>query len=172
MSWSERFESVRVRRELEHAAYAKRTSSHENHKQVYIHRKCRGGSSQFWLACDDCRVFVKSNPIRRSQVPNWKDLPVMTPSQIDEYRDPGNAPRVDISRRYSEEWWSLYAEYLESSEWKLRRREVMRRDNGTCQSCGNPAEQVHHMTYERIGNEDMEDLLAICRRCHRLAHKH
>jgi hypothetical protein len=30
--------------------------------------------------------------------------------------------------------------------------------------------QVHHLTYENIGREKDEDLLAVCERCHRSFH--
>ena len=32
--------------------------------------------------------------------------------------------------------------------------------------CTNEATQVHHLTYERIGKERLDDLQALCRKCH------
>ena len=38
--------------------------------------------------------------------------------------------------------------------------------------CSNDATQVHHLTYDRIGKEDiMEDLQAICGTCHKNEHR-
>jgi len=46
----------------------------------------------------------------------------------------------------------------------------MARDNHMCQYCGGEATEVHHLTYENIGNEPLEDLIAICRLCHKDQH--
>ncbi len=38
-----------------------------------------------------------------------------------------------------------------------------------CQVCGGDATDVHHLTYDRFGHEDMNDLVSLCRRCHEKA---
>ena len=37
--------------------------------------------------------------------------------------------------------------------------------------CTNEATDVHHLTYERIGKERLDDLQALCRKCHKQQHK-
>ena len=37
--------------------------------------------------------------------------------------------------------------------------------------CTNEATDVHHLTYERIGKEWLDDLQALCRKCHKQQHK-
>ena len=37
--------------------------------------------------------------------------------------------------------------------------------------CTNEAKQVHHLTYERIGKEQLEDLQALCPECHSKCHR-
>ena len=32
--------------------------------------------------------------------------------------------------------------------------------------CKSPAEEVHHVTYENVGAEKLEDLRSVCRNCH------
>lgn len=60
-----------------------------------------------------------------------------------------------------------YQRYLASREWRVRRNGVMERAKGICERCwGTKATQVHHVTYERVGNELPEDLLALCGPCH------
>lgn len=60
-----------------------------------------------------------------------------------------------------------YGQYLASREWALRKQAVARRSGGTCERClRNPANQVHHLTYEHLGNEPLEDLQHVCRPCH------
>ena len=59
-----------------------------------------------------------------------------------------------------------YRMYLASKEWKKRRARVMDRDNYLCRICGKRATEVHHLTYDRIFDEPLYDLVAICRECH------
>jgi len=60
-----------------------------------------------------------------------------------------------------------YQEYLASREWAVKREAVRRRSKGKCERCKrNDMHSVHHKTYERIGNEKLADLQAICDPCH------
>lgn len=64
-----------------------------------------------------------------------------------------------------------YGEYLRSPEWKERRDRIVKRDRSQCQSCASKSQlQVHHMTYERIGNENDGDLVTVCHACHQRIH--
>ena len=63
-------------------------------------------------------------------------------------------------------------QYLKSPEWKTLKSKVLNRDNCTCQSCntnGIPLE-VHHITYQNFGNENLADLVSLCRNCHQSIH--
>jgi len=66
-----------------------------------------------------------------------------------------------------------YAKYLESSEWKAKRELVAKGRNNICEKCGKVVfinYQVHHLTYERIFNEELSDLLFLCGGCHYKIH--
>jgi 5-methylcytosine-specific restriction endonuclease McrA len=64
-----------------------------------------------------------------------------------------------------------YQAYLNSDRWKAKRLKVLSRDKFKCQKCKKAqATQVHHLTYERIFNERMTDLMSVCARCHREIH--
>ena len=63
-----------------------------------------------------------------------------------------------------------YHEYLKSDEWKIKREERLVIDKYTCVICKEEAEQVHHLTYIRVKNEDMNDLISVCRKCHEVIH--
>ena len=65
---------------------------------------------------------------------------------------------------------TAYQEYLYSEEWRERRNAVMERDGWKCVVCGEEAQDVHHLTYERIFKEKLEDLIAVCRSCHSQLH--
>lgn len=64
-----------------------------------------------------------------------------------------------------------YKDYLDSDEWKKLRTRVRRRARGWCERCKvGPRADVHHLTYERLGNERLDDLVAVCRECHEHLH--
>ncbi len=60
-----------------------------------------------------------------------------------------------------------YHAYLASEDWQRMRKAVLRRAGYRCERCGaaKPLD-VHHLSYERFGHEDMTDLRALCRDCH------
>ena len=64
-----------------------------------------------------------------------------------------------------------YAEYLKTPEWQAKRVSVIRFYCARCQICNSPMKfNVHHRTYERIGEERLSDLVLLCRDCHKLFH--
>ena len=64
-----------------------------------------------------------------------------------------------------------YKDYLDSDEWKKLRTRVRRRARGWCERCKvGPRADIHHLTYERLGNERLDDLVAVCRECHEYLH--
>lgn len=73
-----------------------------------------------------------------------------------------------------------YYNYLRSDKWQEKRKAVFERAlknancnnlHGICERCGykpwKPILQVHHLTYERLYDEDLSDLMLVCPRCHR-----
>ncbi len=64
-----------------------------------------------------------------------------------------------------------YQQYLASSTWRQKRTLVMQRAQGVCEGCGKAEpDQVHHLTYRRLGDEMLFDLAALCRSCHERIH--
>lgn len=65
-----------------------------------------------------------------------------------------------------------YATYIKSRAWRLKRLEVLRRCNGVCEKCGLwPATNVHHKSYEHLGDELPEELIGVCLDCHQSFHE-
>ena len=64
-----------------------------------------------------------------------------------------------------------YEEYITSHEWRSKRDQRLKIDNNKCQSCGKPAQQVHHLSYRRFKNEEMIDLISLCMDCHDKQHE-
>jgi 5-methylcytosine-specific restriction endonuclease McrA len=65
-----------------------------------------------------------------------------------------------------------YREYLASADWQVKRADAIERAGYRCEVCGLPwGLEVHHKTYERLGNELPEDLACLCWGCHRGLHR-
>lgn len=64
-----------------------------------------------------------------------------------------------------------YSHYLRSAHWADTRREYQ--ESGLPQDCfcgETEGIQLHHMTYERIGREELGDLTPVCPSCHAMIH--
>lgn len=68
----------------------------------------------------------------------------------------------------------LYNEYMKSEEWNKKSLERLKIDDFQCVLCGcNGFLEVHHISYKRLGNENVyEDLVSVCPRCHVLLHNY
>lgn len=65
-----------------------------------------------------------------------------------------------------------YDEYLKTPEWAAKREQALERDGRHCRLCNTSDNlQVHHRTYLRRGNEDLNDLTTLCKSCHEHFHK-
>lgn len=72
----------------------------------------------------------------------------------------------------TKKFWNQYRLYLRSEQWFEKREKVLLRARYVCELCKErEASQVHHLTYERVFDERLEDLQALCVRCHKRAHK-
>lgn len=81
--------------------------------------------------------------------------------------------RNQNQQQQNREWWEWYNEYLKSPQWERKRRAVLDRCQGICEGCRiNKAVQVHHLTYEHVGEEFLWELVAVCRMCHSRIHPH
>lgn len=62
-------------------------------------------------------------------------------------------------------------DYFRTEAWQRRRAKIIQHAGGMCQGClTNPAEEVHHLSYEHFGAEFAWELRAICAACHRRLH--
>jgi 5-methylcytosine-specific restriction endonuclease McrA len=67
-----------------------------------------------------------------------------------------------------------YSEQLNDPRWKKKRVDILRRDKHSCQMCGyfGPKVNVHHKKYTGMAWEAPdEDLITLCKGCHRTTHK-
>jgi len=65
-----------------------------------------------------------------------------------------------------------YKDYMESGIWKMRRELYIDHFDGICQhpDCGRHRKplQLHHLTYQRLGVEALDDVVLVCKTCHRM----
>lgn len=73
---------------------------------------------------------------------------------------------VDFPRGY-------YEFYMKTERWKEKRKTRLLLDFFRCSICGTAKNlQVHHVNYENVGNENLEeDLVTLCRKCHAKVHE-
>lgn len=65
-----------------------------------------------------------------------------------------------------------YGEYLQTPEWAEKREQALARDGRACRLCGSRQHlEVHHRTYARRGNEQVNDLTTLCASCHENFHQ-
>jgi ssDNA-binding Zn-finger/Zn-ribbon topoisomerase 1 len=64
-----------------------------------------------------------------------------------------------------------YKEYLHSDYWLSLKAQAIRNAGYRCEQCGSMVKlNVHHGSYERLGNEQPEDLQVLCHKCHKAKH--
>lgn len=64
-----------------------------------------------------------------------------------------------------------YAEYLQSDLWKQKKATALSFIGNCCKICRSKKSiNVHHISYDRIGKELIEDLSILCRSCHKMVH--
>lgn len=66
---------------------------------------------------------------------------------------------------------SGYKRYLKSDKWLGKRKDKLEEVDYECELCGKHGctLQVHHLTYDRIFDEENKDLLVVCKPCHKYA---
>jgi len=78
---------------------------------------------------------------------------------------------ITLSERLIRLGYSDYQSYLRSEHWSQKKRQYLSSNSPKyCLICGNSQYDLHHLTYERLGNELISDLFPLCRRCHRILH--
>jgi hypothetical protein len=65
-----------------------------------------------------------------------------------------------------------YRQYIHSAGWRALCNAKLFEANYKCEKCGRDDGKldVHHKTYERLGDERMSDLIVLCRYCHKVSH--
>lgn len=63
-----------------------------------------------------------------------------------------------------------YTSYMASARWAQKRAWKLEAVGHRCEKCGQSKYSgvldVHHLTYDRLGHERLEDLQVLCKQCH------
>ncbi|NLM43747.1 MAG: hypothetical protein GX201_07005 [Clostridiales bacterium] len=67
-----------------------------------------------------------------------------------------------------------YRNYLKTYHWQVLREAVFKYHGKRCYDCGLSHwwthMEAHHLTYENMGHEKLDDLVPLCRGCHKKRH--
>jgi 5-methylcytosine-specific restriction endonuclease McrA len=134
----------------------------------------KDGSKRFYLQCGNCYVNrqVKKSSLSENQIVNAFPRVELDHAKLYEERWAIHSRMIEeLETRLTKGWRSAYDDYLSSPEWRKKREAVLRRADFLCEGCGDAtATQVHHLTYERVANEMLFDLVAVCPDCHNRLH--
>ncbi len=156
-------------------AYDKiKSDCHHSEKIGYV--AISGGGSQYKKYCELCGEAL-SNPLPKpkdhleNEIINVEELRLNFKKSTFE-RQKGFIlslkSRVTANEGSIKEQWGRY---LTSDTWQAKRKLVFERANYKCEGCGmHPAQEIHHLTYERRFFEMLFDLVALCPSCHSLIH--
>ena len=149
-----------------------------NQKKIRLRVEQKNGIVQR-MGCSNCK-YIFGTQLKRSI--DFDKLPYVSIKRMQEIKDLQNRnneiamQKVKIYHsafleRSKNKMREQYHEYRLTQKWKEKRLIVLERDNNLCQGCRkNKATEVHHLTYEHIGNEMLFELVSVCRSCHNLIH--
>ena len=142
------------------------------------------------LQCFDCGKHLRS--LKKADFPAYKNLPAFEEGKEDNINKiyfSWVTEKAAACKKEEEEFRrdlqikmitgelyindnSMFATYYSSIEWARTRERIFKRDNYRCRisSCHNAAECVHHIVYDRFGEEHDFDLISLCQDCHKDVH--
>jgi hypothetical protein len=66
----------------------------------------------------------------------------------------------------------IYEIYIASPQWEVRRQRARQLAANACQICkSTELLEVHHNSYEHLGNEFDHELVVLCHKCHLIHHE-
>lgn len=147
---------------------------------IFVNQPNINGNPSKKPYCTNCGYTTK--PVKFINGNEHLTLPLITKTQSDKQVDERHAIRLKFNAwlkekrekqisKLEQEYTQDYQNYLLTPKWKDKRAKVLKRDNFICQSClDSPAVDVHHLTYLRIFDEPLFDLISVCRECHNKIH--
>lgn len=131
---------------------------------------------------------TRNPPVSGRDVPSWEQWAALTPLGRSDFGGLGIRSGPDSARdvlAYIAEVESRhgrtarYKRVIKSRGWRELREQAKERSGACCERCGvrgtsrskpDTTLHLHHLSYERLGKERLEDVVLLCARCHRLEH--
>lgn len=156
--------------------YAKIESKYscKHHERELRLRRIKDGRVSF--VCQCIRCGNTSQPVKRELA--LAELAGKPPPDYNDtlefdWRAEKSKEYDEVRKRFREMRVDNYGEYLASETWAKKRAKVMKRAGGICEGClERAATEVHHLSYDHIGNEFLFELVAVCEYCHDAIHHH
>lgn len=172
------------RYEEEHSHWLSGACDHPNGEKIVLLKRDSIGRASYRGACLRCGYIctesMKHDRAKRLGVSSVTvdEIDTIAESYIakrKEWLDEIETDAVlrEISRRDQEndKRRDEYQQYLKTPKWRAIAAKVMDRANGICEGCLDAsASEVHHVSYQHVGNEFAFELLALCRTCHERWH--
>ncbi len=98
---------------------------------------------------------------------------ILTARQLQKSNKPERLTPTEKHQKAEELRKLPYTEYLKTQYWGARRLFALKRAQYRCQVC-NASDKplnVHHRSYERLGEERNTDIIVLCQPCHEMFHK-
>lgn len=146
-----------------------------NHPKKEIRfRLAKNDTKMYKSQCIRCGELL-SEWIPHGQISNPESIQPIDDLLPEIYQDSVNVlekalqERIRMSNKDLFDEW--YVEYLKSPQWQDIRQRVFERCCGICEGCEkNMATEVHHLTYDNVGNELLFELVGVCKSCHDRIH--
>ncbi len=129
------------------------------------------GSIQYMHQCDACGESMSQAIQKVEAVKINRDIPNWDKGRQTEYRQKRQESRAEEKEKRVKIYTKEYYAYLKSEAWRLKRKAVIEREDNLCQGCANHhIEDVHHVTYDNVGEEFLFQLMGLCKNCHSRVH--
>jgi hypothetical protein len=162
---------LRQAQEDEYAKIESKYSCKHNVRELRL-RRIKDGRVSYVRQCIRCGNTSQS--VKRDLA--LAELAGQSPRDYDdtlelEWRKAKSKEYDEVRERFREMRVDNYGEYLASDTWAKKRAKVMKRAGDVCEGClERAATEVHHLSYEHIGNEFLFELVAVCETCHNAIH--
>ena len=126
---------------------------------------CYGGMSHTYKRADALEILAGEQPFddEECQVKRQE----IADSRSDYYLTIYETHR----QKRRQAWRDYYDTYLKSIKWHLLRVKALTRDEYKCVACkSTDTLQLHHKHYQTLGEESLDDVITLCKKCHGLFH--
>jgi len=139
---------------------------------IYVYFEASNKSLRYQKQCMQC--YRITNQIQKISIPSTTKIYPRAELNRRELWEAVKGIRDEmtgiIESHHRKDFFVWYQEYLFSSQWKEKARQVLTRDDGQCKAilsgCLRSANQVHHLSYQHVGNEPLFELISVCSACH------